>query len=72
MASAIFLMKDDGARLIFQAKLLLDLISRVFKGGFRNRSTFWRVQAHREEVILAARPTRDGIRFAKRLFQIIA
>jgi len=72
MTSAIFLMEDDGARLIFQAKLLLDSISRVLKDDLRNRSTLWRVQANGEEIILAARPTRDGIPSFELIFKAAA
>jgi len=71
MSPSVLLMEDDGAGLTFQAELgfdLLDGLLEILDGRIR---ALGRVEAHREEMLFAARSPCDGIGFAEGLNQII-
>ncbi|MDW3221593.1 MAG: hypothetical protein R8G34_01675 [Paracoccaceae bacterium] len=65
-------MKHDGARLIFQTKLLPDLICRTLKTLSFNINSFWGVEAHGKEVVLSPCSSGNGISFMKRFNKVIA
>ena len=67
----VLLMEDDGAGLTFQPELCFDLLDGLFKVLDGRVRAFGRVEAHREQMLFAARSPRNGIGFAECLDQII-
>lgn len=69
---SVFFMKHDGAGLAVEAELALDFIGSFLEIFDRDRFSARRVQAGREQVVLAARAFGDSIDFAECACQIIA
>ena len=71
MPPPVLLMEDDGARLPRKAQLALDLGDGLVKLVYSDLRMLRRVEAHGEQMILAARPSRDGLQFRERPPQIL-
>ena len=58
MPPAFLFMEDDGARLAFEAELLLNPVNSVLEGCDRHLRAFRRIQAQGEKILAALRASR--------------